>query len=127
MVSIEPKVRVVRRQQQPPQFAGGGRLLVVTHWCGICRPPPWPRSNARSAFHPGRNGAVVHLGPPVPTVAVRSCESKPPDAIDPPSEISYANRGRAHRVVAKALAHRLADDIDQLRRISGDQEPSSAA
>lgn len=32
-------------------------------------------------------------------------------------EVGYANRGTAHRVVAKALAERLADDIDQLREL----------
>ncbi len=32
-------------------------------------------------------------------------------------EVGYANRGTAHRVVAKALATRLADDIDQLREM----------
>ncbi len=32
-------------------------------------------------------------------------------------EVGYANRGTAHRVVAKALAQRLADHIDQLREL----------
>jgi hypothetical protein len=32
-------------------------------------------------------------------------------------EVGYANRGTAHRVVAKALSERLADDIDQLREL----------
>ena len=32
-------------------------------------------------------------------------------------EVGYANRGTAHRVVAKALSERLADDIDQLREM----------
>jgi hypothetical protein len=31
--------------------------------------------------------------------------------------VGYANRGTAHRVVAKALAERLADNIDQLREL----------
>jgi hypothetical protein len=31
------------------------------------------------------------------------------------SAVGYANRGTAHRVVAKALAQRLVDDVDQLR------------
>ena len=30
-------------------------------------------------------------------------------------EVGYANRGTAHRVVAKALSERLADNIDELR------------
>jgi hypothetical protein len=31
--------------------------------------------------------------------------------------VGYANRGTAHRVVAKALAQRLVDDVDQLREL----------
>jgi hypothetical protein len=36
-------------------------------------------------------------------------------------EVGYANRGTAHRVVAKALSERLADDIDVLRAVEGDR------
>lgn len=32
-------------------------------------------------------------------------------------EVGFANRGTAHRVVAKALSERLADDIDELREM----------